>query len=74
LFYLFPIFSMNSLPCGYRFSTFISTSCEAPSKWINSIFVFRTLIRFAFLLAELFSAAFQRGAKLRSFFNLPKVF
>ena len=59
---------MNSCPAAIIFSTSITTSYEAPSKWINSICFYELFS----ISTDPFTVPFQRGAKLRSFFNLPK--
>ena len=74
--FTFSIFSMNSYAVtGYRFSSFNTTSCEAFSIRIMSIYFLLELFSFfAFTLPIKSHRLFQRGAKLRSFFYSPKVF
>jgi hypothetical protein len=71
--FTFSIFSMNFVPCGYLISSFLTTSCEAsPIRKISTSIIWT--LSFRFPVTVLFSAAFQRGAKLRSFSKLPKLF
>jgi hypothetical protein len=67
------IFNELTLPCGYRFSTFSSTSCEVHSKWINSTFLIRTFIRFHFRFTDHFSIV-SAGCKVKKLFEYTKAF
>jgi len=76
LFYLFPIFSMN-----FKFFKLLSIylvrffsgypSCEVPYLPLLSI---SSVERISKTLLPYCWCSFQRGAKIRSFLKLPKVF
>ena len=80
-------FNLRNLPCFSFFNIFnelfafrlsflhpIATSCEVLSNGYFQSLLKNFLISFAFQFIGVKPLSFQRGAKLRSFFNLPKDF